>query len=292
LRTPLIIALAATLVGCSRQPPPQAATESCTDQGAFACFKSVAADRPIERASLTTNFPTKETRFGVATDTESQPSDFARNSAARPVVRKSKPTTVTANAELPATPIPLPRPLSRTQRETRSSNASPDPGATEPDGGIRPATVGRSPNSNGRTIQEQVAAATAVAEQTTIRAAAAPRTGAEPGGPPSNTDLLVAIVMVRLEIRSVSDLTGKNVAIDERYSPSSVDVRIAIVAAGAPEVQLSAAPTTAIDRLVNGEVPAAVVALVSADSAADFPEIAGFRTLQVPLSPRSSKTQR
>jgi hypothetical protein len=287
-----MIALAVTLIGCSRQPPPQAATESCADKGAFACFKVATADWPIERASFTTSFPTKETRFGAAADTERPPSDFARNSAARPVVRKSKPTTVTANAELPATPIPLPRPLSRTQRETRSSNAAAGPGATEPDSGNRPATVGRSPNSNGsRTIQEQVAAATAVAEQTTIRAAAAPRNGAEPGGPPSNTDLLVAIVMVRLEIRSVSDLTGKNVAIDERYSPSSVDVRIAIVAAGAPEVQLSAAPNTAINRLVNGEVPAAVVALVSADSAADFPEIAGFRTLQVPLSPRSSKTQ-
>src|SRR5262249_32531371 len=198
-------------------------------------------------------------------------SDFARNKPARLVTRGSKPGTITATAELPATPVPLPRPSSRTQFETQSSGPAADPAATGPDTANRQATVGRAPNSNGRTIQEQVAAATAIAELMTKWTAAASRNGAEPGGLPNNTDLLVAIVMARPDIRSVSDLSGKNVAIDERYSPSSFDVRIAIVAAGAPVVQLSAGSTTAINRLVNGEVPAAVVALVSADSAADFP---------------------
>jgi hypothetical protein len=287
-----MIVLAATLVGCSAQPPHQAATESCVGMAAFACFKVAAADRPIERASLTTNLPTKETMFSAATDSETPPSDFAPNTAARPVVRKSKPATITASAELPATRIPLPRPSSRTRPETRSSDAVAGGSATEPDPGNRQATVGRSPNSD-RTIQEQVAAAAAVAEQTTIGTAADARNGIGPlaGKSARNRDLLVAIVMVRSEIRSVSDLTGRNVAIDERYSSSSVDIRIAIVAAGAPEVELSAASTTAINRLVNGEVPAAVVALASADSAADFPEIAGFRIFQIPLSPHSSKTQ-
>lgn len=54
-------------------------------------------------------------------------------------------------------------------------------------------------------------------------------------------------------------------------------------------VELSVGHTTAIDRLVNGEVPAAVLALVSADAAEGFPEIAGFRIFHIPLSPRSLK---
>ena len=64
-----------------------------------------------------------------------------------------------------------------------------------------------------------------------------------------------------------------------------------MVAAGAPAVELSVGQATAIDRLVNGEVPAAVLALVSAEWADGFSEIAGFRIFQVPLSPRSSKTE-
>ena len=96
--------------------------------------------------------------------------------------------------------------------------------------------------------------------------------------------------MVRPEIRSVSDLTGKNIAIDDRYLVSSADVTIGIAAASGPAVQLCAGKTTAIDRLVNGEVPAAVLALVSSAAAERFPEIAGFRIFQIPLSPRSLKT--
>jgi hypothetical protein len=82
----------------------------------------------------------------------------------------------------------------------------------------------------------------------------------------------------------VSDLVGRTIAIDDRYSASSTDVRVAIMLAGGPLVQLSAAHTTAIDRLVSGEVPAAVLALVSAEAAEGFPEIRGFRTLHFPLS--------
>jgi TRAP-type uncharacterized transport system substrate-binding protein len=88
---------------------------------------------------------------------------------------------------------------------------------------------------------------------------------------------------VRPEIKSVSDLTGKNIAIDDRYLVSGADVKIAIAAAGGASVQLSAGNTTAIDRLVKGEVPAAVVALVSPVAAEAFPEIAGFKILRIPL---------
>jgi ABC-type amino acid transport substrate-binding protein len=105
----------------------------------------------------------------------------------------------------------------------------------------------------------------------------------------NDADRLVAILMVRPEIKSVSDLAGKTIAIDDRYSVSNGSVRTAMVAAGATEVQLSEGQTTAINRLVDGEVPAAVLALVAPEAAERFPAIAGFKTFQVPLSPRALK---
>jgi hypothetical protein len=106
-----------------------------------------------------------------------------------------------------------------------------------------------------------------------------------------NPDLLVAVLMARPDTRSVSDLAGKTVAIDDRYAKSGGTVRTAIVAAGAPEVQLSGGSTTAINRLTNGEVPAAVVALLSPEAAGAFPDIKGFKIFHVPLSPRAARAR-
>jgi TRAP-type uncharacterized transport system substrate-binding protein len=133
-------------------------------------------------------------------------------------------------------------------------------------------------SSNSRTIQEQVTAATAVAEHVTAAAASAP---------PNNANNLVALLMARPEIKSVSDLTNKNIAIDERQSASNGVVRSAIETAGATEVHLNEGHTKAIDRLISGEVPAAVLTLVSPEAAEWFPEIAAFKVFRIPLSPRS-----
>jgi TRAP-type uncharacterized transport system substrate-binding protein len=93
-------------------------------------------------------------------------------------------------------------------------------------------------------------------------------------------------VMTQPEIKSVADLSGRDVAIGEQQSASSEAIRTAIAASGAAEVQLSAGHAKAIDRLMSGEVPAAVLTLVSSEAAEWFPEIAGFRIYRVPLSPR------
>jgi hypothetical protein len=106
-----------------------------------------------------------------------------------------------------------------------------------------------------------------------------------------NPDFLVAIVMAGPDIKSVGDLKGRTIAIDDRYSASGGTVRTAIVAAGAPQVQLSEGQGTAMNRLSNGEVPAAVVALVTPDVADKFPAFAGYRMFQVPLSPYSLKAR-
>jgi len=297
LRTPLIIVLATTLVGCSRQPLHQAAAEPCTDEQRGACINRTATGLPLELKSFKTNHPTKETKLTIAAKTEKRPSRRAGDRS-HLATKNAKPTIIAAKAESPATRIPLPPNSLRTQLDPKGS-ATADSNTAGTNIADSQPIVGPAPNSSGRSIQEQVAAATVVAERMTVaermpgaRVAAA-RDDAEPsaGASPNNAPPLVALVMVRPEIRSVSDLTGKNIAIDDRYLVSGADVTIAIAAASGPAVQLSAGKTMAIDRLVNGEVPAAVLALVSADAAEGFPEVAGFRIFHIPLSPRSLKAR-
>jgi len=159
--------------------------------------------------------------------------------------------------------------------------------------------------SNTKTLRDQVTAATAVAERMTVAIEApepnAVNTDRSDRGetvPPRDADmtasaaaidpdLLVALVMARPEMKSVSDLADKNIAIDGEPSASNDSVRTAIVAAGAAEVQLSKGEAKAIDRLIAGEVPAAVLTLVSPEAAEAFPDIAGFRIFRIPLSPKA-----
>jgi hypothetical protein len=246
-----MIALAATLVGCSRQPPPP-----------------------------------KETKFNG----EKPPPLRVRDRAAHFITKEPKLSSITAKTEPAATRIPPSPPSLRTPLKPKTSVAAADLGTT------RQPTVGLVPNSKGRTIQEQVAAATGVAERITEAALAAARGDVGAIGdksPNKTTDPLVAVavVMARPEIKSVTDLAGKSVAMDERYSASSLDVRTAFVVAGAVSVEVSAGHTKAIDRLSNGEVQAAVLAIVSADAAEGFPEIAGFKIFRVPLLPPSLKAR-
>jgi hypothetical protein len=148
-------------------------------------------------------------------------------------------------------------------------------------------TAGAGVNSDTRTVQEQVMAATTVAERMTVSTLAAPESEANKPGHTEKTaqlktDSLVAILMARPEIRSISDLTRKTIAIDEGQFASAGNVRTAIAAAGAVEVQLS---------VISGEVPAAVLTLVSEEAAKAFPDIAGFKIIRVPLSPDSSSAK-
>jgi hypothetical protein len=148
--------------------------------------------------------------------------------------------------------------------------------------------------SDARTIQELVTAAMAVAERMTAagdparseRKTNSPRSG----GSESDPDLRIAILMARPEIKSMSDLGGKEIAIDDRLSGPSGDLRTAMAVAGAAEVQLSESSRKAIDRVIVGEVAAAVLTLASPEAAEGFPEVAGFRIYRIPLFPRSIPT--
>jgi len=94
---------------------------------------------------------------------------------------------------------------------------------------------------------------------------------------------LVAVVLTRPNVRAVAELSGKVIAIDERYAKSNAKITAAMNAAGATEVLLLEGQATAITRLANGEVTAAVIALASPEAAEAFPKIEGFRRFSVAL---------
>jgi hypothetical protein len=170
-------------------------------------------------------------------------------------------------APIPPTKVAEPQPAGKP--ETDPAPARPSATTSSP---------ADSPVVQARALGQQVAAATKLAEQVTMA----------PAGPsPSQNapDNMVALVIVHSDIKSVADLAGKNVAIDEPQSASSGDIRTAIAAAGATEVQLSPGQTKAIDRLIDKEVQAALLTLVSKEAGDWFPDIAGFRVFRIPLSP-------
>ena len=147
-----------------------------------------------------------------------------------------------------------------------------------------------------RTIQQLVLEATGIADRVTAitlareqvkpdnSATEAGEAGKAASGSTANSDTLVALVLARPEINSISDLNNKNIAIGEKQSAASGSVSAALMAAGAAEVQFSEAKAGAIDRLIKGEVPAAVLTLASREAAEWFPDIEGFRMFRVPLA--------
>jgi hypothetical protein len=307
MRALLIGALAATLVGCSCPLRQQASVESCTDVNGLACLDRTAASQPIEPkpVSFNTNSAPPEVKLAIAAKTEKPSSAHARDRAHLDV-KMARSTVIAAKAEPPASRIP-PSPRSLNTRLQPASDAAPDSNATRANIADSHPAGGAVANSSTRTLQERVAAATAVAEKMTIAAffpAPEPKANnkgrsdhsetvlrgdVETTAPalPNKMDLLVSVLLARPEIKSVSDLTSKIIAIDDSFFASNGDVRIAIAAAGAPGVQLSNNQTKAIDRVISGEVPAAVLTVVSPEAAGGFPEIAGFKIFRIPLSPRS-----
>jgi hypothetical protein len=110
---------------------------------------------------------------------------------------------------------------------------------------------------------------------------------------PNGADRLVAVLLVRPEIKSVADLANKVIAIDASRSDSVAGVRSAIVAAGAAEIQMSEGEALAMVRVLDGEVPAAVVALSSPEAADAWNAgVPGFNVLRIPLAPPSEKPGR
>ena len=188
-------------------------------------------------------------------------------------------------------------PTSTEMPKAKTTNSQPGDKATASSDAVAtiadPASAdGTTTHSATRTTFGEVTAAVAVAEQITA-AMAAPL---EPNEKTENTDRSrrrTAVLMVRPQIKSVSELAGQEVAVDGNLSAAaSSRVRTAIAAAGAGEVQMAESRGNAVDRVISGEVPAAVLTLVSPEAAEMFPKIAGFRILRIPLPARPNPTDK
>jgi hypothetical protein len=102
--------------------------------------------------------------------------------------------------------------------------------------------------------------------------------------PTVGMDRRIAIILTRPDIKDISDLSSKNIAIDGKQSAWRGNVQSALVAAGASEVELTEGETKALDRLFGGEVPAAVLAVLSPAAAKNFPDFGGFKIFKVPCA--------
>ena len=215
----------------------------------------------------------------------------------------SRKKTGNAQAALPAAsePPPLPRPRAEAvplNVESRDAPAALTPALTPPPvpqskAENVPLNVETSNPPRERTPQQLISAALAVAEQITNAEPPKATGGDRPNetkaedaslSPPRDVGALVAILISRPDVKSASALKGLNIAIDAAQSVDEQDIRLALAAAGATETQLSFTDTSPLDRMISGDVQAAVVKLVSRDAAEAFPDIKGFKVLRVPLA--------
>jgi hypothetical protein len=277
LRKLLIGALGLGLTGCSHSPPSPTIATSCHDSDRLTLDDGSAAGPPLKLVSFTTkpaNLHGKPPRVAKGAK---RPSDHTGNDrdakmasskvSAANRERAPSPPLSQAPAKTPAT---TPEPVAAAAADAAAAPAGGDVAASSP-------APARDVPLVTRSIQQEVAAATADEQRSNPPATA------------NDAEGLVAVLVTRLNVMDVSDLAAKSVAVDHTLAVSAGMIRTALVAAGATEVQLSEATSAAIYRLANGEVPAAIVALVPAEAADAFPDVTGFRTFRVPLSPRALK---
>jgi hypothetical protein len=280
-----VVALA--LGGCSRQPPPMQPAPPCIDLKGMPCAvepgvrysaPSLAGHHAGTHDRRSSAVRHKRPRRHVE---DRGDRDRRGVTLRRPQPAPAPPPSVETSSTPPVKWMPLP---AVEQPETRAAGNAP---ASPP------------ASTSNATVQEQVAVATALAERITAlsrlpapngkdlnkdlnkdQPAIAARSDASVAPAPSR---LVAVLMVRPGVRAIAELRGRVVAMDERYVAAHDKVASAMALAGASDVQLMQGQGTAINRLTNGEVAAAIVALVVPEAADAFPEIAGFRIFRIPL---------
>jgi hypothetical protein len=105
---------------------------------------------------------------------------------------------------------------------------------------------------------------------------------------PGDAERTVALLLVAPEIKSLSELAGKDIAIDEATSASNDEARRWLAAL--VNAELAAGRTNALDRLVKGEVSAAVLTLSYPETAEWSSEVAGFKVFRIPVVKRPLKS--
>src|SRR5512138_1218556 len=99
----------------------------------------------------------------------------------------------------------------------------------------------------------------------------------------------VALLLATPEVTSLSELAGKNIAVDEATAASHDEAQRKVEAT--VSAKFAGSRAKALDRLVNGEVPAAVLTLDYPETAEWSAEIAGFKVFRIPLSDRPQVAQ-
>lgn len=139
MRTLLVGALAATLVGCSCLLPPQTGTQACMDLNGSVCFDRAVASQPIEPEpeSFKANSTTKRTKAAIAAKPEKTWSDNERGKPGRATDKarstiaaaKIEPPTSGQAAEPPADPV---TPIPKTVIAAKTENPSFDDESAKP----------------------------------------------------------------------------------------------------------------------------------------------------------------
>jgi hypothetical protein len=193
----------------------------------------------------------------------------------RPVVARDK----QRNGAASFVPVPRVRPdEARPSQPTQS--AAGVPSSDDADKAKAPPTLEALVRLAGRLTMDAAA-------RDSANVSDSPSSDVETTGSVPKYDPRIALVITKDQTLSLPELARKSVAIDGDLSKSDAAIRTALVAAGAPEVQISEDQQhRAIDRLLRGEVPAAILGLVSRDAADSIPEIDGYHIFRTPLSPR------
>jgi hypothetical protein len=150
-----------------------------------------------------------------------------------------------------------------------------------------PPSADATDSSRSRALEHQIRGAAAVAEQLTLATTNHPDAFDNPLSNDSRNDNthLAVLVLARSDIKSVAELAGKTIAMDDIHLSSKSEVRSALVAAGATDIQIHGEGRHAVDQLVEGQVPAAILTVVSPDAAGAFPDVLGFKLFAISLSP-------
>ncbi|BAM91597.1 conserved exported hypothetical protein [Bradyrhizobium oligotrophicum S58] len=266
----LALVSALGLAGCSRPVVPQVAVP-CVDLSGRPCADNPSAAQPTPPAS--SEQAVKESRKAAA---------VARRAALqRKHAREARRRAAAQRAAMKPTEKPIEKPVAKPSEmppvQTSRPDPAPSPAAPPALAGKIPSTSTDTPPNPAKVQREVMVAAVTVAAELAER-----MTALRVPQAPADTHL-VAVVLARPAVRAISDLSGKVIAIDERYAKSNSKITAAMSAAGASEVLLLEGQATAITRLTNGEVVAAVVALASPEAAEAFPKIEGFRLFSVML---------
>ncbi len=247
------------LAGCSRPDMPQVAAP-CVDLSGRACANSPPDGQPTQLAPATAQHGGRSDAVHRATLRRKRAHAAAKRRAHKVV----------------AMPVARPKKLERPDPPSPTGRVAAPVSATTPSQAPTPTAPAEARPDPGK-VQTEVTVAAQLAERMT-----ALRVPAIGDGEAKPDDRLVAVLLTRPGTR-ISDLSGKVVAIDERYAKSNARITAAMSAAGASEVLILEGQATAITRLTNGEVAGAIVALASPEAAEACPKIAGFQVLQVAL---------